>query len=956
MMTQNRQLLSGAIAMLLLTLLSACGERLLKDLTDLDSSDVSSVSLDGTPPTLAEFAIPGASTSLTVSGITLAASDDIGVAGYFVSEDPAAPAVGANGWSSFSPKVHVFSSAGTKTLYAWVKDAAGNISSRASANTTITLSDSVPPSITAFAVSSLTSASDPFTATISTLTATDNIAVAGYLVTESSTPPSVNQAGWRATPADKYKFSTAGSKTLHAWVKDAAGNLSSSVSAVTSVNLPGGSPVIHLTQCGDLTTANANYILDNDVRSDGTCFYLKAKNISLDLNGHTITYADMDFPGFLNPGFEEAQGQDAAVPAGWDLSGAHGHAYRRRYTDQLFFDQHSLLIENLPGDAYPLETVLSSPVTIQRPGRYAITAEVRGGPYNVINSYLEVHGLSTTCSNSVSSMHLQYGGDMLWGLICEFNVTSVPVTVRGKIVVGTKDETKKTSLSVDEMDIRPIDDALSGAGAWGMAAVRPFSWNIVTREIKNGTMIEGRSKAIYSSAISRTSPMSIHDLRIVTNGINSSPISETNAGNLEIRDNHLEANGKVPLNRQYPFAVLDLGRTAGGNRIINNVLLNGPHVGINHGDAVGDVLNPVRSEISGNTIKLKVNSTNGFSLNLGSNIDVHDNLIQPVQGHGIGIGRGSDNVRIYNNLIEPRTWPCSEYSSYFYPNSAHGIRMKNYGAGVIENVEIFNNTIIGKTTPQLPNCYTEVSGLTNYIADDSGGGISKNFKIHDNVISVETDNYLQQHAIAYTGQGQGEFYRNTLTSNHIIVEWSNSDGGGVLKPYKTFDSNTLIKAGNAVAKFYTFRYGYMKVYDNFLTNTILQGGADLKDISFGHNNDGGANYSVPSRLKVGWDLVVSVEDADGPVAGASVQIADKDGVAVHDLSTNGEGKAVGVLTEYTFTYSKPTASSIETDSPYFVQVSMPGYGTVSQAVSLSQRMTLKVNLSSGTAELSGTDQ
>jgi len=45
-----------------------------------------------------------------------------------------------------------------------------------------------------------------------------------------------------------------------------------------------------VTACGTLSSAGRIYQLQNDVTSTGTCFMLGASNITLDLNGHTVTY------------------------------------------------------------------------------------------------------------------------------------------------------------------------------------------------------------------------------------------------------------------------------------------------------------------------------------------------------------------------------------------------------------------------------------------------------------------------------------------------------------------------------------------------------------------------------------------------------------------------------------------------------------------------------------------
>ena len=78
-------------------------------------------------------------TSASVS-LTLTATDAAGVAGYFVSNSSTTPSAGNPGWVAVTPTVtlerdiHGWSIAGvdgTKTVYAWFKDAAANISTPA---------------------------------------------------------------------------------------------------------------------------------------------------------------------------------------------------------------------------------------------------------------------------------------------------------------------------------------------------------------------------------------------------------------------------------------------------------------------------------------------------------------------------------------------------------------------------------------------------------------------------------------------------------------------------------------------------------------------------------------------------------------------------------------------------------------------------------------------------------
>jgi outer membrane protein OmpA-like peptidoglycan-associated protein len=103
---------------------------------------------DTTPPTVTSFSIPARSSSLTVPITSFSATDNpggTGVAGYRVTESVFTPSPSDPYWSTFAPSNYTFATEGTKTLYAWAKDAAGNVSTSLSANVTLTLPSLPPP-------------------------------------------------------------------------------------------------------------------------------------------------------------------------------------------------------------------------------------------------------------------------------------------------------------------------------------------------------------------------------------------------------------------------------------------------------------------------------------------------------------------------------------------------------------------------------------------------------------------------------------------------------------------------------------------------------------------------------------------------------------------------------------------------------------------------------------------
>jgi len=194
---------------------------------------------DVSPPTVTAFVIPASATTLTVPITSLTATDDVAVTGYLVNESSSTPAPAAAGWSAATPTSYTFASTGAKTLYAWAKDAAGNVSASRSATVTVTTSDTTRPTVTAFVIPA---SATTLTVPITTFTATDNVAVTGFLVKTSSTNPTASASGWVATRPTSYTFPSTGTKTLYAWAKDAAGNVSTRKSDSVTITLPVANP------------------------------------------------------------------------------------------------------------------------------------------------------------------------------------------------------------------------------------------------------------------------------------------------------------------------------------------------------------------------------------------------------------------------------------------------------------------------------------------------------------------------------------------------------------------------------------------------------------------------------------------------------------------------------------------------------------------------------------------
>jgi len=198
---------------------------------NVSAAKSASILIDLTAPAIASFHIPETSHSYSVPVISLL-TDDSDVTGYMITEGSnVAPSATATGWSTAVPEsFEVSFGLGIKCLYAWVKDATGNVS--ASRDSYVEILESVQPVITSFLVPAT---SNNLSIPITSLTATDNVAVRYYEITESSLKPTdFCRYCWSDTPT--YYWATgSGLKTLYAWAWDSAGNVSESVSATVMI-------------------------------------------------------------------------------------------------------------------------------------------------------------------------------------------------------------------------------------------------------------------------------------------------------------------------------------------------------------------------------------------------------------------------------------------------------------------------------------------------------------------------------------------------------------------------------------------------------------------------------------------------------------------------------------------------------------------------------------------------
>lgn len=281
---------------------SAHGEYVVATRTESQVTVNSVIGEDTVAPLVTAFSIPSISSSLTVPITTLTATDSTSVTGYKLTEVSTAPLASDSGWTMTAPEEYTFSSAGTKTLYAWAKDAAGNISTSLSEDVIIALpQDSIAPIVTSFVIPNT---SGSLTVVIETLTATDAVGVTGYMLTESSTTPLASASGWSNAAPTSYVFSSAGTKTLYAWAKDAAGNISAILNNNIVITISeeddeerdeeteenSNAPIISDgSPSGRLSSSTKSVNLSVNTNENSTCKFSSDANVEYDLMSNAFT-------------------------------------------------------------------------------------------------------------------------------------------------------------------------------------------------------------------------------------------------------------------------------------------------------------------------------------------------------------------------------------------------------------------------------------------------------------------------------------------------------------------------------------------------------------------------------------------------------------------------------------------------------------------------------------------
>jgi hypothetical protein len=657
---------------------------------------------------------------------------------------------------------------------------------------------------------------------------------------------------------------------------------------------------------GNYDTPGSTYVLVNDITSPESTVFL-GKDVTLDLNGYTITYADGKYEHIMNGSFEE--GLNA-----WDMSKAPS----ARIVDTRV---HVFIGNNMLSLAKG-EEITSSYMNLPLPGRsYFAMCGVATLDMHVSIYVEDEAGTGILCTtkyadSTMISCPIINRSPRLGGGFVYAHLRALP---SGRYRIRVKAE---TDCLIDYLDIRPAMDVgigivekthsfghndhlyngmhcaffdytanvITGSPQTGIPVVKGYG----TIVIKNG-IIRNATSGILSWGIQSTADsvrVILDNLRIISSGINSTSVDVPQAtitnclfevDNPFLINRHGSESYAVDLRGQKPSEV-SYSEFRGGQGCLS---FKGNNSKIHH-----------NLFINHQTV------TNHYSIMaMGDSSQIFENRIEPEIGSGIEIFRHK-GIEIFNNVIRVNASPPTcEYGHEDYSTTA--VRIADYGAvqgspeGCFGN-KVYNNKfyVTGMDYP----LYTDYIPMAWAVFYSASAG--DNY-IFGNVIEVDNKDpgSKDETSAFYIGGGTvgGEFYNNLITTN-VPAAWIATRYGGAKNT--TISHNQIIRSDSAVKNFKPFRIGW-KDRDE----SVAEG------IRFESNDISGASFDVdatdqPHSYSVYWTLTVNVSDKSGrPIIGIPVLITDKNGRKILEQSTETDGKVQVQLTGYSVSGSKKTTSS-----------------------------------------------
>jgi hypothetical protein len=674
--------------------------------------------------------------------------------------------------------------------------------------------------------------------------------------------------------------------------------------------------VIPVTGPGNYERPGCTYMLLNDISSDRSVLFL-GKDVTLDLNGYTITYADGNYSHIPNYGFEEGLSD-------WDMTKAPGAKIENTEEVHSFIGRKIIRLK--AGDE-----ITSSYVFLPVAGRsYFAMCGITGNYYTDMGGDLSKdmrvsvfvedeqgkeircitrYGDSTRVSCPLINRSAELGGGFVFA-----HLNKIPA---GKYRIRVRAE---TDCLLDEIDIRPAMDVGIGIvektqpmGHYDHLYNRnhsaffdytadvttgkpldgiPVASGTGTVTIKNG-IIKNGTIGILSWGIQSTAEnvgIILDNVKVISSGINTIAVDVLQA---TITRCTFDIHSPFIINRHgSEFYAVDLqGERA--SEVSFSEFFGGQGCLCFKGK---------NSAIHHNYFVNRQTVTNHYSIMaMGDGSKIFENRFEPEIGSGIEIFRHR-NIEIFNNEFHIHAeLPSCEYNDHY---STNAIRIADYGAaqdspeGAYGN-RVFNNKffITGRKYGKYPH-YIPMASAFFYSA--SAGD---NYIFGNEIILDQENPDTDAEAFAfYIGNARGgKLFNNHIISN-ITPIWVGCEYGRAENT--ELAHNTIEKARNTRIDFMPIKMGSHEQPDFLASGTAFRSN-EFKDLKFAIDaTDQHHLYTVY------WSLHLHVFNKSGlSMPGADIRIFDREGKEVLHQMTDKFGSLKTELPEYTMDGTQQTFQS-----------------------------------------------
>ncbi|MBP7146639.1 MAG: right-handed parallel beta-helix repeat-containing protein [Acidobacteria bacterium] len=701
--------------------------------------------------------------------------------------------------------------------------------------------------------------------------------------------------------------------------------------ALAAASSPLFAATIDVDEPGVLDTPGATYRLSRDISADMTAFTIGADNITLDLNGHVLTYGGRSYAKIPNSGFEAG----GSKPDSWNLGSAPGATRVARTT---YYGSWELKVDLAAGAS---QSIRSATIELPAGKTFEAYALAKGASGNTARlKVVNAANGSVVGQADSTAIHRGFGIEVTFKPSAATDVYLVLELGAGSGPRGT--------MYVDEVDVRPARD-------YGVACYRyqntgtfpdtpsgyPKNCNTftITDSVGSGRIVQGVGDGVRSAAIYGSGNITIRNVEARATGINTPVVEIANATAISIDGAELTSTSKTVFNRMSPTGILKIDRGGGPTVIRNSTLTGGAQMGISLYRRDGEQDAAKQTLIENNTIKHEEKVTEGYGIAINGvvNFVIRNNRIQPVKGRGIlldnsGTDAANVNGEIVGNTIDVYEQRTPEYE----PDQlmAVGIRLRSFNeTDANRGIVIRDNTI---------TAHTDGNGVGEaYALAFNSESPTDDIRIENNRLKAWTSDPSRPvaalGALSKAPTGKIAIVGNTFESNRHCIRFGNHDAWNSTGIW--FESNTFKKSGEAGGgTFKTILYGFSDgiAKDHELVDGVYLDGTDHDDVQFSGSGE--------KSLILCWFLDVVVKDGSGrPIQGATVTFTDTNG-DVKTERTGSDGKARGCLPEYVRSGSSGT--SYDRKNPYRVRVSYAG-GSQEKTVTVERTQTLTFTFGSG---------